>query len=109
MAQKTDLAPGLAYLIVFLFQVLLVILTLLGDQADPLLLALRVFSMLLWYVVVEIYLHPIGRLIGYTRDQIYFARIRRYRTAKYLGFRASVKDGSLKPDEFEDNARQVIK
>jgi cytochrome bd-type quinol oxidase subunit 1 len=59
--------------------------------------------------LVEVWLQPLRRFITYTRDQIYFRHLARLRHATYIQFRESVKAGTLDPDEFEPEAKRVIK
>lgn len=59
--------------------------------------------------LVEVWYMPIRRLITYIQDEIYFRHLARLRHASYIQFRESVKGGTLDPDEFEPEAKRVIK
>lgn len=108
MPQHKDPVFGFIYLIIFILQLFQVALDLWTDK-DSLLLTFHIISVLLWYVVVEIWLQPIRRLITYTRNQIYFRHLANLRRTTYIQFRESVKAGTLEADEFEPEAKRVIK
>lgn len=60
-------------------------------------------------ICVEVWLQPIRRLVAYIQDQIYSRHLARLRHASYIQFRESVKGGDIELDEFEPEAKQVIK
>lgn len=73
------------------------------------LILLHIFLVITNLCLVELWLQPIRRLITYLRDQIYFRHLANLRRTTYIQFRESVKAGTLEADEFEPEARRVIK
>lgn len=117
---------GVIYLVIQYFFLVVLILQLLLDYALSIFLYLlfqletntafgiaACISLALFLFMLELRYNPFRdtfhRLGVFIKDQIHLHHLTRLRRTRYQGFRTSVKDGSLESDEFEDNAKLVIK
>lgn len=78
-------------------------------QRHGFLIAFHIALVIIWAVLFEARLKLITRLIARIRQQTEFRRLTRERRAGYKQFKRDVKTGLIPGDEFEDEAKRVIR